>query len=75
VFQQYGTPGGTPGVYQQPTATPGMTMASGGNRNVKNIPFDSKGEREWSNGLCSCFGDCLTCTSSTYLPSLHIQSS
>ncbi|PVG00811.1 PLAC8-domain-containing protein [Serendipita vermifera] len=42
--------------------------SGGGNRNVKNIPFDSKGEREWSNGLCSCFGDCLTCIVAAWCP-------
>ncbi|CAG7847057.1 SubName: Full=Uncharacterized protein {ECO:0000313/EMBL:CCA68207.1} [Serendipita indica DSM 11827] len=53
---------------QQPSATPGMTMVAGGNRNAENKPYDSKGEREWSNGLCGCFGDCLTCCVATWCP-------
>ncbi|KIL64764.1 hypothetical protein M378DRAFT_186648 [Amanita muscaria Koide BX008] len=33
----------------------------GGNRNVKNIPFNPSGKREWSHGLCDCFADFGTC--------------
>ncbi|EJD54786.1 PLAC8-domain-containing protein [Auricularia subglabra TFB-10046 SS5] len=45
-------------VQMQPTIA---MHPNGGNRNAKNLPLNSSGEREWSNGLCSCFGDCGTC--------------
>ncbi|KZT22704.1 PLAC8-domain-containing protein [Neolentinus lepideus HHB14362 ss-1] len=41
--------------YQQPMATQGMSFSPGGNRNAKSLPYDSNGEREWSNGICGCF--------------------
>ncbi|PPR05319.1 hypothetical protein CVT26_011577, partial [Gymnopilus dilepis] len=44
---------------QQPMATPSMTVG-GGNRNAKNLPVGPDG-REWSEGLCGCFGDTGTC--------------
>ncbi|KAG8858124.1 hypothetical protein FRB91_010341 [Serendipita sp. 411] len=54
---------------QQPTATPGMHMgAGGGNRNTKNKPYDSHGKREWTNGICDCFGDILTCCIASWCP-------
>ncbi|KAG8755061.1 hypothetical protein FRC14_004390 [Serendipita sp. 396] len=54
---------------QQPTATPGMHVGGGGgNRNVKNMPYDSNGKRDWSNGTFSCFGDCMTCCVATWCP-------
>lgn len=34
----------------------------GGNRNAKNCPVGSDGKRDWSHGLCDCFGSCGTCT-------------
>jgi hypothetical protein len=43
----------------QPVAVPGMDV-----RNVKNLPRNANGEREWSNGLCDCCGDCGTCACS-----------
>ena len=45
---------------QQPFAQPGMSIA-GGNRNANNVPFNEKGEREWSFGLFDCFDDPMTC--------------
>ncbi|EJD05591.1 PLAC8-domain-containing protein [Fomitiporia mediterranea MF3/22] len=30
-------------------------------RNVKNIPYDGNGEREWSHDCSECFDDCGTC--------------
>jgi hypothetical protein len=45
---------------QQYQAQPQMA-AGGGNRNSQNKPYDANGKREWTNGLCSCFGDCGTC--------------
>ncbi|KAF8589183.1 PLAC8-domain-containing protein [Ramaria rubella] len=53
---------------QQPGATPQMQMNAGGNRNAKNVPFNSTGEREWSNGLCDCCGDCGTCCIAWFCP-------
>ncbi|PPQ97131.1 hypothetical protein CVT26_000616 [Gymnopilus dilepis] len=54
---------------QQPTASHGMVVApgGGGNRNAKNMPVDADG-REWSNGMCSCMGDCGTCMMATFVP-------
>ena len=43
---------------QQPGAGPVMVIDA---RNAKNMPRDAAGEREWSNGLCSCMDDCGTC--------------
>ncbi|EDR06888.1 uncharacterized protein LACBIDRAFT_236218 [Laccaria bicolor S238N-H82] len=37
-----------------------VAPGGGGNRNAKNIPVAADG-REWSHGLCDCFGDCGTC--------------
>lgn len=42
----------------QPVPVQGMDV-----RNVKNLPRTGSGEREWSHGLCDCFGDCGTCAS------------
>ena len=48
-----------------------------GSRNLKNLPLDSNGQRDWSFGLLSCCEDCNTCK---YLESLrtwrrHLRSS
>ena len=43
---------------KQPQAHGGMSV-----RNVKNVPYDKSGEREWSHGLCSCLAGPGTCTS------------
>lgn len=40
-----------------------MTVTPGGNRNPANKPLNANGEREWTHGLCDCFGDCGTCES------------
>ncbi|KAK2464731.1 hypothetical protein APHAL10511_003307 [Amanita phalloides] len=48
-------------VQQQPMPVVGMSVVGSGNRNVKNLPRDATGRREWSFGLCSCFDDCGTC--------------
>ncbi|KAL5514398.1 hypothetical protein ACEPAG_2486 [Sanghuangporus baumii] len=40
----------------QPAPAPGMDI-----RNVKGIPRDGNGEREWSYACSDCFGDCGTC--------------
>ncbi|KDQ60390.1 hypothetical protein JAAARDRAFT_125936 [Jaapia argillacea MUCL 33604] len=47
-----------------------MAVGGGGNRNVKNLPFDANGQREWSNGICGCFGDVGTCLISWWCPCL-----
>lgn len=47
-------------VTQQFQPTQQMAIAPG-NRNVKNLPVDSNGERDWSFGLLSCCGDCGAC--------------
>lgn len=44
---------------KQPMPTPMMTVAAG-NRNAKNMPVGPDG-REWSEGLCDCFGAPGTC--------------
>jgi len=49
----------------QPQATSAMTIPRGGNRNVRGLPYDEEGNREWSHGLLDCLGDvdacCLAC--------------
>ncbi|KAL5476751.1 hypothetical protein ACEPAI_2937 [Sanghuangporus weigelae] len=40
----------------QPAPAPGMDI-----RNVKGVPRDGNGEREWSHGCSECFDDCGTC--------------
>ncbi|KAF8068036.1 PLAC8 family-domain-containing protein [Lyophyllum atratum] len=42
-------------------------MATGGNRNVKNLPMEKDG-REWSNGLFDCCNDGTTCLISWCFP-------
>jgi len=60
---------------QQPyPGQPQMTVNGGGNRNPENKPYDSKGEREWTNGLCSCFGDCGTCCVACWCPCITYNS-
>ncbi|KZV89636.1 PLAC8-domain-containing protein [Exidia glandulosa HHB12029] len=46
----------------QMQATPGM------NRNPKNLPYNSDGKREWSEGLCDCCGSCGVCCVATFFP-------
>ncbi|KAI0053145.1 PLAC8-domain-containing protein [Auriscalpium vulgare] len=46
----------------------GMQLLPGGNRNALNKKFNSKGERDWSHGLCSCFEDCGTCCLACWCP-------
>ncbi|KAF5383066.1 hypothetical protein D9615_004826 [Tricholomella constricta] len=53
-------------VEQQPVATQGM-VATGGNRNAKNLPIDGEG-RQWSNGLFDCCNDAGTCVLSWFCP-------
>jgi len=53
---------------QQPQAVPQMTTTSGGNRNAKNLPQDANGKRDWTNGICSCFGDFGTCCVACWCP-------
>ncbi|KAH9993559.1 PLAC8 family-domain-containing protein [Russula vinacea] len=36
-------------------------MLAGGNRNAHNIPIGHDGMRDWSHGLCDCFGRCTLC--------------
>jgi len=76
--QQYGTPppqqpqyaqGGPTIVIQQPLPVMGMTAPGvGGNRNVKNLPRNAIGKREWSFGLFSCFDDFGTCAFAYFCP-------
>jgi hypothetical protein len=48
-------------IQQQPMAQPAMSIrGSGGNRNLKNLPLGPNG-RGWSNGLCRCYDEPLTC--------------
>ncbi|EJD37523.1 PLAC8-domain-containing protein [Auricularia subglabra TFB-10046 SS5] len=49
----------------QPTP---MMHQNGGNRNAKNLPLDSHGEREWSEGICGCCGAFGTCIYATCCP-------
>ncbi|KAJ7281372.1 PLAC8 family-domain-containing protein [Mycena rebaudengoi] len=45
-----------------------MQVAAGGNRNAANKMFDANGKREWSHGLCDCFGDFGTCCVAWWCP-------
>jgi hypothetical protein len=49
-------------VYDQPGPTPQMSVKTS-NQNAKNLPYDAEGERDWSNGLLSCFSDLGNCAS------------
>ncbi|KZV89653.1 hypothetical protein EXIGLDRAFT_721146 [Exidia glandulosa HHB12029] len=42
--------------------TPGM------NRNAKNLPYNSDGKREWSEGICDYCGSCGVCCVATLFP-------
>ncbi|KAF8630799.1 hypothetical protein AX15_002705 [Amanita polypyramis BW_CC] len=53
---------------KQPQAVPQMTVAPGGNRNVKNLPFNASGQREWSHSLLDCFSECGTCVYAACCP-------
>ncbi|KAJ7065305.1 PLAC8-domain-containing protein [Mycena amicta] len=55
-----------PYIAQQPMPT--MGMKQGGNRNALGKPLNSSGKREWSHGLCDCFGACGTCCYSCWCP-------
>jgi hypothetical protein len=44
---------------KQPQPIPAMTVI--GNRNPLNVPIEQDGRRDWSNGLCDCFGAYGTC--------------
>ncbi|EAU82268.2 hypothetical protein CC1G_08880 [Coprinopsis cinerea okayama7 len=57
------------GVYTQPPPTAPMNMG-GGNRNVRGLPYDANGQREWSHGLLGCFGDIKTCCLASWCPCL-----
>lgn len=52
---------------QQPYAQNGMSV-SGGNRNARNLPYNSNGEREWSSGLFDCLEDPVTFIAGWFLP-------
>jgi len=57
---------------RQPGAIPRMNVnivySGGGDRNSLGKPADKDGQREWSHGLCDCFGDCGTCVTSWFCP-------
>ncbi|ETW76056.1 hypothetical protein HETIRDRAFT_390466 [Heterobasidion irregulare TC 32-1] len=55
-------------VNNQPQATTQMQVLPGGNRNASNKSYGPNGERGWSHGICSCFGDCGTCCLSFWCP-------
>jgi len=41
---------------------------TGGNRNIADKPYDWRGEREWTHGLCDCFGTCGTWCTAFWCP-------
>ncbi|KAK2464728.1 hypothetical protein APHAL10511_003304 [Amanita phalloides] len=58
-----------PFVQHQPVPVVGMTTTgTSGNRNVRNLPRDARGRREWSFDLCNCFDDCGTCVLGCWCP-------
>ncbi|KIM42594.1 hypothetical protein M413DRAFT_444301 [Hebeloma cylindrosporum] len=38
-----------------------MSIPRDGNRNVRGLPYDEEGKREWSHDLFDCLGDIDTC--------------
>ncbi|KAF8638769.1 hypothetical protein AX17_001965 [Amanita inopinata Kibby_2008] len=62
-------------VVSQPRPVQGMVVPqSGGNRNVKNLPLDNEGKRDWSFGLFDCFDDAATCCMAMWCPCIiHAQ--
>ncbi|KIJ93211.1 hypothetical protein K443DRAFT_112381 [Laccaria amethystina LaAM-08-1] len=54
----------------QPGPTANMSVSGGGNRNVLNLPLDAEGKRDWSHGICDCFGDIGTCCLAWWCPCL-----
>ena len=38
-----------------------MSIPPGGNRNVRGLPYDEEGKREWSHEVFDCLGDVDTC--------------
>lgn len=64
--QEKGAP--PPQGYQQQPA-PQQAM----NPNGPAHTYDANGEREWSNGLLDCFGDCGTCCIATFCPCIIYQ--
>ncbi|CAA7268707.1 unnamed protein product [Cyclocybe aegerita] len=58
----------------QPQPTVPMSIPGAGNRNVKNLPLDAEGKRDWSFGLLDCLGDISTCCLACWCPCLaHAQ--
>ncbi|KAJ3503283.1 hypothetical protein NLJ89_g8501 [Agrocybe chaxingu] len=49
----------------QPQATTPMSIPNGGDRNVRKLPLDEEGKRDWSFDILDCLGDvdtyCLAC--------------
>jgi len=45
----------------QPQPVASMSIPPGGNRNVRDLPYDEEGKREWSHDLFDCLGDVDTC--------------
>ncbi|CAK5272335.1 unnamed protein product [Mycena citricolor] len=60
-----------PYMSQQPMPTMGMQVGAGGNRNAANKPLNSSGKREWSEGLCGCFGACGTFCGACFCPCIY----
>ncbi|KIM42593.1 hypothetical protein M413DRAFT_444299 [Hebeloma cylindrosporum] len=62
------------GMNVQPQAVAPMAIAGGGNRNVKQLPYNNDGKRDWSFGLLDCLGDCNKCCLACCCPCLaHAQ--
>ncbi|KAF9037077.1 PLAC8 family-domain-containing protein [Panaeolus papilionaceus] len=55
-------------IQTQPQATPPMNI--GGYRNVKNLPVNANGKRDWSFGLFGCMSDINTCCLACWCPCL-----
>ncbi|KAF8972043.1 PLAC8 family-domain-containing protein [Flammula alnicola] len=51
----------------QPQATAQMTIPAG-NKNVKGLPVDNEGKRDWSFGILDCFGDVNKCCLALWCP-------
>ena len=50
-----------------------MSIPREGNRNVRGLPYDAEGKREWSHDLFGCLGDVSTCALRIPVLIIHIH--
>jgi len=62
---------------QQYPPQPQMSISGaqvGGDRNIANKPYDWRGERPWTYGMCNCCGACGTCCTACWCPCMTYSS-